>query len=290
MIYHNHIICRMESTGVEEGRETGRDADGDVQLVRFKATTLQKITITCTSLAHCWWCWPDSVSGRRGTQITGKTVKMDSKAAAERVNIHGVNTAVSAGKKMKLWKVYRSLEGKLFLLLVWLFPLISSLHFPFIPLLMCTSWLTFWEPSGEMKVRAQTDAWPRQTGVKIFFLLSLFLATELFYQHKHMTSGQEKHARSARSGCLRSACHAQKYDGWVPNKKQVWGASSRESRSRWWMNRSAATAHRTGKTTHTPQNVKKGNSSLKTHTMSSRGRRVEWAVTSAKMSLPLGRL
>lgn len=43
---------------------------------------------------------------------------MDSKAAAERVNIHGVNTAVSAGEKMKLWKVYRSLEGKLFLLLV----------------------------------------------------------------------------------------------------------------------------------------------------------------------------
>lgn len=53
MIYHNHIICRMESTGVEGGRETGRDADADVQLVRFKATTPQKITITCTSLAHC---------------------------------------------------------------------------------------------------------------------------------------------------------------------------------------------------------------------------------------------
>lgn len=39
-----------------------------------------------------------------------------------------------------------------------------------------------------MKVQAQTDAWLWQTGVKIFFLFSLFLATELFYQHKHMTS------------------------------------------------------------------------------------------------------
>lgn len=192
----------------------------------------------------------------------------------------------------QLWKVYSSLEGKLFLLLVWLFPLTSSLHFPFIPLLMCTSWLTFWEPSSEMKVQAQTDAWPWQTGVKIFFLLLLFLATELFYQHKHMTSGQEKHARSVWSGCLRSACHAQKYDGWLPNKKQVWGVSSRGSRSRWLMNRSAATAHRTGKTTHThtPQNVKKRKQLAKKHTMSSRGRRVEWAVTSAKMSLPFGRL
>lgn len=43
-----------------------------------------------------------------------------------------------------------------------------------------------------MKVQAQTDARPRQTGVKIFFLFSLFLATELFYQHKHMTSEQEE--------------------------------------------------------------------------------------------------
>lgn len=31
------------------------------------------------------------------------------------------------------------------------------------------------------------------------------------------------------------ACHAQEYDEWFPNKKQVWGENSRETKGRWWM-------------------------------------------------------
>lgn len=35
------------------------------------------------------------------------------------------------------------------------------------------------------------------------------------------------------------ACRAQEDDGWFPNKNRVWGASSRETRSWWWMGQSA---------------------------------------------------
>lgn len=41
-----------------------------------------------------------------------------------------------------------------------------------------------------------------------------------------------------------SLCRAHRYDGWFPNKNQVWGAGNRKSTSLWWMDQSAESAQR----------------------------------------------
>lgn len=134
-----------------------------------------------SSLPHCWWCWPDREAENTNSWQNSKDGFQSSWWYC--VNINGVNTAVSAGKKNETTvRSMQKLGGKVISAVL---PLITGLLLNFRPLLMCSFWLTFWEISAKMKAQAQTDAWWWQTGVKIFFLFSLFLATELFYQHKH---------------------------------------------------------------------------------------------------------
>lgn len=76
--------------------------------------------------------------------------------------------------------------------------------------------------------------------LSVFFFF--FLTTELFEctAQTHDFIPGKTHSESYGWDAFWSVCHAQEYDGWFPNKKQVWGASSRETTSRWWMDRSAA--------------------------------------------------
>lgn len=64
-----------------------------------------------------------------------------------------------------------------------------------------------------------------------------------------------------------SLCRAHRYDGWFPNKNQVWGAGNRKSTSLWWMDQSAESAQpgshnkkilltKTHTNTHTQQEYK----------------------------------
>lgn len=153
---------------------------------------------------------------------------------------------------------------------------------------MCSSWWSFQEISAKMKAQRQTDAWLWQTGVKIwvfffyyFWLLSCFTSTNTWLHSRKNTLGA-LHRDAFGRVMLRNMT-----DGFQTKSKFEERVAERVAANDGWS--SQLLQHTELVKHHTGRKCKKRKQLAEKHTMSSRLRWGECAVTSAEMPRSFGR-